>query len=528
MLITFLFNKNVGLFLNLNLYEFNLLTIILYIVIVYYTYIKFSILVRVLSLFNSIKFFYLNIKNKQKNIKSIAIYYYFFNLLFIIISILFVFNIYYNLNYINILHYPDYTNILSCILFLVHIKIINDKEFKITENNFNPLLILLYLLIIFIPLIGLNFYSDKITIFLENNIYKRFIIHCDTIIPDKDLEKLKNLNKSSEVITQKNNSVLTGQNKSNVINSNCQTENIYINNTKEIDKNFYSYFIKEYSLNKISCSNELYNLFMSEPSIKYNLNDDLVNFLNEHIELISKIKSNKKFIIECTDKIYILYTEYLDKINYEKVEYNLNSLVYKKPKNYDFDFRASYQKLLKIEEDYLKNSKDINIIYKREVLELIYEYDNKNIFIDTLKKKNTLFNTLLNKEDSHKYRYKIFDQVNILCRDESINNIFNDIFNKYSLLDKEESVENFLNNYLKNNSRFNLNKEAPFNNTLLSKEAGFNNNNKSNLSIEAPKENVKKDEDLEKFKELFYNSNKKNISNFSLQSTNTYKSIKKN
>jgi len=217
MLITFIFNKNINSFKGLNIYEVNSLTIILYFVLFYLIYIKLNIMMRIISLFRSIKYFYYNIRLKiVKDIKIIALYYYIFNIFFIIISVLFINNLNNNLYIININNYVEYTNILTLILLLFYLKDIFNKEFKISDNNINPLFIILNIFILFIPFIMLNFYCDKINI-----LDKYFIIHCDSKGSSSFESKIKE--NPSIVITNNSNSIINNPN-----------SKIYINTPKDI------------------------------------------------------------------------------------------------------------------------------------------------------------------------------------------------------------------------------------------------------------------------------------------------------
>src|ERR1700733_500420 len=163
-LISFLFNKNLYYFKDLNFYHLNSLIIIIYVVIVYLIYIKFTLMVRLFSLYKSIEFFYTQIKLKRiKDIKFIARYYYSFNIFFIIISILFITHLSYNLIQANIENYVDLSDIVSVTLFLFFFEEITNKEFKVIEkNNINPFLIIFNILLIFFPFFFLNFHSEKV------------------------------------------------------------------------------------------------------------------------------------------------------------------------------------------------------------------------------------------------------------------------------------------------------------------------------------------------------------------------------
>lgn len=74
MLATFIFNKNIAIFKDLNIYNVYHISAIFNLVLIYITYVKFNILVRGVSFIKSIKYFYNQIKlNRIKNIKTIIL-----------------------------------------------------------------------------------------------------------------------------------------------------------------------------------------------------------------------------------------------------------------------------------------------------------------------------------------------------------------------------------------------------------------------------------------------------------------------
>jgi hypothetical protein len=73
-LITFIFNKNIVQFKDWNIYNINYISFIFNGVLLYITYVKFNIMVRVISFIKSIKYFYNQIKlNRIKNLKMIIL-----------------------------------------------------------------------------------------------------------------------------------------------------------------------------------------------------------------------------------------------------------------------------------------------------------------------------------------------------------------------------------------------------------------------------------------------------------------------
>lgn len=219
-LITFLFNKNIIYFKDLNIYNINYISFIFNCVLLYITYVKFNIMVRCLTFLKSIKYFYNLIKlNRIKNINSIILYYYLFNTFLMLISLLFINNIHNNIYSLHLESYIEFTNLISIMLLLFYSIYIITMDFNIIEsnNNINPLVIVINILILFIPFITINFYYDKINIF--DNI---FTIHCDSKGSSSFEDKIKE--NPSIVITNNSNSIINNPN-----------SKIYINTPKDID-----------------------------------------------------------------------------------------------------------------------------------------------------------------------------------------------------------------------------------------------------------------------------------------------------
>jgi len=154
-------------------------------------------------------------QKKIKDIKGIALYYYFFNLLIIFISIIFVIKINSNLAYINISYFLVYTNIISILFVLFFIKQILTTEFNIVDNNnFKPLMVLYYIIILFIPVILFNCYYEKIMAFLGDYVINKFVIHCESTGDKNFRDKL--IDKNSLVIGHSSNRVAGGSHNSNL------------------------------------------------------------------------------------------------------------------------------------------------------------------------------------------------------------------------------------------------------------------------------------------------------------------------
>lgn len=299
-LITFIFNKKFESFQGLNFYKVSSLTIILYVVLFYSIYLKFSIMIRIISLFRSIKYFYYNIRFKKiKNIKSIAIYYYIFNIFFLIISILFVKNLNNNLYLLNLINYIEYTDTLSVLLLLFYLKPILKKEFKIINNNFNPLLVVFNLSLIMLPFIFFNFYYDQMISLADKYIIKHMTIYCDSTNNTDFNQILKN----------------------DTINS-PSLKIINISNIFEMETKFVHYFIKEYikSNNNLELTDSIYNNFMRKASFQYKINVNILEFFKEHIDVITSKNINKNQLIEFIQKLYDLDLDYKYKLETLKKE----------------------------------------------------------------------------------------------------------------------------------------------------------------------------------------------------------------
>lgn len=189
-IITFLFNKNLNYFndltvenlMTINLFQIKSLTFFL--VTFYLCYIKLNIFVRIIYLIKAISFFYRKIKLNFKDIRTICLYFYMFNIFFIFISSLFIMNLINNINLINseLALFTDYTtNLISVIILLINLNRILRNKLIINTKEIKPLKILFLILILFTPLKLLIFYSDKnFNLFNHYNIFKFSTIHCDS------------------------------------------------------------------------------------------------------------------------------------------------------------------------------------------------------------------------------------------------------------------------------------------------------------------------------------------------------------
>jgi len=343
-LITFLFNKNLDYFTDLtieNLFDpTNIKSITFFLVTFYLCYIKFNILIRTIAQIKGISFFYKEIKLKlNKEIKFICLYFHILNLFFISISILFVINLTNNIFIINydlgmLINYL--TNITSILILLFYFnKIINNK-FTIDQTEINPLKILLLIIIVFTPLILLNLYADKVNNLLgEYNIFKFQSIHCESKDKD-DLNYINKLKEGTNVITNNtNNTIINFNNSSNNSNINSDTKPnsnlidrnlnaststlnknklpfptdsnssapIVIDNFKQLPKEVFNQMLKEFHYFKTVGHFETLSCNMLTPFNEIILSDNLIEFLNNHIN--SVISDDKKLDYDKTMKFLI-------------------------------------------------------------------------------------------------------------------------------------------------------------------------------------------------------------------------------
>lgn len=388
-LITFIFNKNVNSFKGLNFYEINHLTIILYFVILYSIYIKFSIILRIFSLIKSFKFFYVNLSlNLIKDIKIIALYYYIFNSFFIIISIFFIANLSYNLNQINLQNYIDITNILSLVPLLCYVDVIFKTEIKITENNnFKSFPIIVTLLLIFIPFFIFNCYPEKISLFFERFFVIR-PIYCDTVGDPNLLNNLKDENSSK--ITLKNENI-------------NPDHNIVIRDLKQINKKFFEHLVKEIKVNKIDNIETQYNNFINHSTKKYIIDKNLLTFLNENLTTITNNNINPKNLNEFVNKLYNIDLEHKSTILLTMDEHKYRQQHFLNHKT-NIHNKGSLIDALKIKLNEEKNI-DLKLIEESKntkTLTLVREFETKNnntllTVFGKLKKKASFNSELFNK-----------------------------------------------------------------------------------------------------------------------------------
>jgi hypothetical protein len=185
-LVTYLFNKYLNYFYDLNIL---IKSITFFLISFYLIYIKFNILLRIFSLIKGISFFYSEIKiNLIEDIKTICLYFYIFNIFFISISILFILNLNKNISLIDSqlgILIDSSTSLLSFIILLFYFNRIITNKFVINTNKINPLKVLILIFILLTPFIPLNFYSNKIIYYiLKNNIFKIYSIFRDYFTKD--------------------------------------------------------------------------------------------------------------------------------------------------------------------------------------------------------------------------------------------------------------------------------------------------------------------------------------------------------
>jgi hypothetical protein len=315
-LITFIFNINIKYFKEIDIYDSNIWSILFSFVILYLTFIKFNVMIRIFNLFKSVKFIYNSIKqDKFKDIKIIASYYYIFNIFLIIISLIFINRLQFNLIYIDISpDYIYYSKLLSIILLVYYIITNLNKEFNINnQENIQTISMVINILILCTPVILLNIYYDKIMIFVENYNLKPNIIYCDS---KEDLNfrgKLKD--NPSVVITNNSNSIINNRNSKFYINtpkefgddnklnkasssstdSNQEplkfTATFEINSIKDLNNKFVSFFIKILSMQNVDLefNDDCYNKFINKSQVKYKIDNSIIQFFKSNESLLSNL-----------------------------------------------------------------------------------------------------------------------------------------------------------------------------------------------------------------------------------------------
>ena len=434
-LITFIFNKNLNYFKDLDIYEINTLTIILFFVTFYIIYIKFNIMVRMIYLVKSIPYFVKNIKlNKITDIKIICLYYYLFNILFIILSIFFITHLHHNLTIVNIPNIIDYTNIISVILLIFNLNNIINKELTINNNICINKLSLFNFVFIVISILGIHFYQDQIKNFFDVYFIKKFTIFCDST---EDLDLDKKLKGKNVVINTHSNSVSIGNHNSNLFvkspshldnsNLNASTSSNVILTNEEINNNlnsiiestdyydvlisslnqispeFLHYFIIENAINDTEFSNLMFNSFYDESELIYKIDTKLINFLNEYIQMVSKNTNiASDYLIQYFFRLYDLDLVLKQKIDVIVSDYNTKLHKIDNERIYALNFYTPLNLspfiMEKINETFLVQIEDIRAILQAGIDELeakqlkrlgveIDIYSNKGNFFSKLKHK---------------------------------------------------------------------------------------------------------------------------------------------
>jgi hypothetical protein len=432
-LMTFIFNLNIKYFKEVVIDDSIILSILVYFVLLYLTFINFNVMIRIFNLLKSVTFIYTSIKlNDIKDIKIIASYYYIFNIFIIIISLIFINRLQFNLIYIDISpDYIYYTNVLSIILLVYYIITNLNKKFNINNNdNINIVSMLINLLIIITPIILLNIYSDKIMIFVDDYFIKPNTIYCDS---KEDLNFRGKLKDPGSV-------VITTPNSNSVINS---TDNrVYINTPKElgddktlniatsskvktedfinnfhtsyknvieiseldkINKTVLKIFICDYSSDKTLIFNDsYYNNLARKPHMEYKLDMNLIVFINEYVNIVANNNINSKYVIDLIFNLYEMDLEHKSKLNIINSQYStdldrLETILKIKHENYLREL-AEYVKCTNYTNqrkelastDYIKGITKLEEIKQNKILDQLNIFESKsnkteNIYNNSLK-----------------------------------------------------------------------------------------------------------------------------------------------
>lgn len=381
-----------------------------------------------------------------------------------IISLLFINNIHNNIFNLHLEYYIDFTNLISIILLLFYSIYIIIMEFNIIEsnNNINPLIIVINILILFTPFILLNFYCDKINI-----LDKYFIIHCD-LKGDSSFENKIKENPSIVITNNSNsNSVINNQNSkiyintpkdlnedkilnmSNTVSTDSNPlKSVEINNIKDLNIKFITLFIKSLANKdiKLDFNDDYYNKFINKSHIKYKIDSNIIKFFKSNEELLSSLQNkyiiNNKDIFTYIEKLYEIETEHKNKLYKIKEDYNteieglelIKELKYNKLMDALYDYTnfkdevcpSINQKLL---DNYLKEFTKLDDnkdeLITNEMNNLINKINNRNNNLDKIYN-NTL--DLLNKNIDLNYNSPKFNKF-IYPEDANLDK-FKDLFTK--------------------------------------------------------------------------------------------------
>lgn len=445
-LITFLFNKNLDSFNNLNV---NVQSIVFSLISLYLIYIKFNLLTRIISLVKGVTFFYKEIKlNLIQDIKIITLYFYSINLFFISISLLFIWNLINNIFTINSdlgIYIDSSTNFISLIILLFYFNKIFNKKFFINSDEINPLKVFFLIIIVLTPFIVLNFYGDQImslfnlcadqikkylSIGGEMNIFKLSTVHCQSTDDSNYNDRLKeksnitNNNNNSNVNTSPTEKPISNLNEgecsystspspteTNMGGANINEQNIpssdllYIQKFNQLPpKLFYEIFtgIQEPNLSvsdKVENFNKLKNPITHE-SNRYKLSPEILNFLDKYKDsIILKEKDNHDRSINFLNKLLEKEINFNNNLNVNTMDHQHDLLLLDKMeeinyKNFQKDFNrymnANHHYLNKKEAYVLEHNKDMDNLkseFKEEVEHEINEFQSKKYkYITKLKK----------------------------------------------------------------------------------------------------------------------------------------------
>lgn len=265
-LITFLFNKNLDYFKDLNLNLLSIKSFLIYIIIFYLSYIKFNLIIKFLSVLKSIPFFYKEINKKTNNIETILLFYYIINIFFIIILFLFIKNLTYNFYLINfeLGNYTYYyTNVISIILLFAFLELFLSNKFIIEDKSVNLIIVIFNIILTFTPFIFLNFCGSL----------NYFTIYCEST-DTNDFQK--NIREPDKIIMSNNtNSVSFGSFENNNSNVNINTPTSTINNseTSNIPQNSNSGNLIKY----LETTTKSINYKDDISTVKFNYEESILN-----------------------------------------------------------------------------------------------------------------------------------------------------------------------------------------------------------------------------------------------------------
>lgn len=163
---------------------------------------------------------------------------------------------------------------------------------------------------IYFSFICTHLFHDKLLIFFEDYFVKYFTIYCDS------KEDLDFKNKLKEPNTQF--SPQSSYPRAETILQSVKR----IDQIDQMNNLFFYYIITEYNKNNLFvCTEECYNKFVNQPKFHYDIDPQILIFLNTKLNLINNPNISKEFITDYIKDLYILELEVNQQISKIKTLY---------------------------------------------------------------------------------------------------------------------------------------------------------------------------------------------------------------